>query len=75
MEIVVAAIVELSKQLEDCRNNLSKTRSRRLKSRPCLMNLPAEHSERKFSRALASAADKGNEKDVALTIYQFLEAL
>jgi hypothetical protein len=29
----------------------------------------------KLSRALASAAASGNEKDVALQIYQFLEAL
>jgi len=29
----------------------------------------------KVSRVLASAADRGNEKDVALRIYQFLESL
>jgi hypothetical protein len=29
----------------------------------------------KLSRVLGNAADKGNEKDVALKIHQFLEAL
>jgi hypothetical protein len=73
-EVVVAAIVELSKQLELFKQ------SKQDKISPAQVQAMSNDLTRgalgaKVSRVLASAADKGNEKDVALQIYQFLEAL
>jgi len=73
-EVVVGAIVELSKQLEHFRQ------SKQDKISPAQVQAMSNELTRgalgaKVSRVLSSAADKGNEKDVALRIYQFLEAL
>jgi hypothetical protein len=73
-EIVVAAIAEMSKQLEHFKQ------SKQDKISPIQLQAMANDLTRgalggKLSRVLASAADKGNEKDAALQIYQFLEAL
>ncbi len=72
--VVVAAIVELSKQLEHFKQ------SKQDKISPAQLQAMSNDLSRgalggKLSRALAGAADKGNEKDVALQIYQFLESL
>jgi hypothetical protein len=73
-EVVVAAIVELSRQLEHFKQ------SKQDKISPAQDQAMSNELSRgalgaKLSRALASAAGNGNEKDVALQIYQFLEAL
>jgi hypothetical protein len=73
-EVVVAAIAELSKQLEHFKQ------SKQDKISPAQLQAMANDLSRgalggKLARVLASAADKGNEKDAALQIYQFLEAL
>jgi hypothetical protein len=73
-EVVVAAIVELSRQLEHFKQ------SKQDKISPAQVQAISNELTRgalgaKVSRVLASAAEKGNEKDVALQIYQFLEAL
>lgn len=73
-EVIVAAIVDLSKQLEHFKE------SKQDKISPAQVQAMSGDLSRgalggKLSRVLASAADKGNEKDVALRIYQFLESL
>ena len=73
-EVVVAAIVALSKQLDHFEQ------SKQDKISPAQIQAMSGDLSRgalggKLSRVLASAADKGNEKDVALRIYQFLESL
>jgi hypothetical protein len=73
-EVVVAAIVELSKQLEHFKQ------SKQDKISPAQVQAMSKDLTRgalatKLSRALGNAADKGKEKDVALRIYQFLESL
>jgi hypothetical protein len=73
-EVIVAAIVDLSKQLDHFQQ------SKQDKISPAQVQAMSGDLSRgalggKLSRVLASAADKGNEKDVALRIYQFLEAL
>ena len=73
-EVVVGAIVELSKQLEHFRQ------SKQDKISPAQVQAMSNELTRgalgaKVSRVLSSAAANGNEKDVALQIYQFLEAL
>jgi hypothetical protein len=73
-EIIVGAIVELSKKLEHFKQ------SKQDKISPSQLQAMSNDLSRgalgaKLSRALASAAASGNEKDVALQIYQFLEAL
>jgi len=73
-EVVVGAIVELSKQLEHFRQ------SKQDKISPAQVQAMSNELGRgalgaKVSQALASAAANGDEKDVALQIYQFLEAL
>jgi hypothetical protein len=73
-EVIVGAIVELSKQLEHFKQ------SKQDKISPAKLQAMSNELTRgalgaKLSRALASAAASGNEKDVALQIYQFLEAL
>lgn len=73
-EVVVAAITELSKQLEHFKQ------SKQDKISPAQLQAMSNDLSRgalggKLSRVLASAGDKGNEKDVALQIFQFLEAL
>ena len=72
--VVVAAIVDLSNQLEHFKQ------SKQDKISPAQVQAMSGDLSRgalggKLSRVLASAADKGNEKDVALRIYQFLESL
>lgn len=72
--VLVAAIAELSKQLENVKQ------SKQDKISPTQLQAMSNDLTRgalggKLSRVLSSAADKGNEKDVALQIYQFLEAL
>ena len=72
--VVVAAIVDLSKQLEHFKD------SKQDKISPAQVQAMSGDLSRgalggKLSRVLASAADKGNEKDVTLRIYQFLESL
>ena len=71
---VVAAIVELSKQLEHFKQ------SKQDKISPAQIQAMSNDLTRgalatKLSRALGNAADKGNEKDVALQIHQFFESL
>jgi len=73
-EVIVAAIVELSKQLEHF------NQSKQDKISPAQLQAMSNDLTRgalatKLSRALGDAAGNGNEKDVALRIYQFLEAL
>jgi|SRR5271170_4212359 len=73
-EVIVGAIVDLSKQLEHF------NQSKQDKISPAQVLAMSNDLTRgalagKVSRVLASAADKGNEKDVALRIYQFLESL
>lgn len=73
-EIVVAAIVDLTKQLEHFKQ------SKQDKISPAQLQAMSNELTRgalatKLSRVLGSAGEKGNEKDVALQIYQFLEAL
>src|SRR5580704_1667743 len=73
-EVVVGAIVELSKQLEHFKQ------SKQDKISPAQVQAISNELTRgalgtKLSRVLGNAADKGNEKDVALRIHQFLEAL
>ena len=73
-EVLVAAIVELSKQLEHFKQ------SKQDKISPSQIQAMSGDLGRgalggKLSRVLARAAEKGNEKDVALQIYQFLESL
>jgi hypothetical protein len=72
--VVVAAIVDLSNQLEHFKQ------SKQDKISPAQIQAMSGDLGRgalggKLSRVLASAADKGNEKDVALRVYQFLETL
>jgi hypothetical protein len=72
--VVVAAIVDLSNQLEHFKQ------SKQDKISPAQIQAMSGDLSRgalggKLSRVLASAADKGNEKDVALRVYQFLESL
>jgi hypothetical protein len=71
---LVAAIVSLADQLEHFKQ------SKQDKISPAQLQAMSNELSRgalgtKLSRVLASAAEKGNEKDVALRIYQFLEAL
>ena len=71
---IVAAIVGLADQLEHFKQ------SKQDKISPAQIQAMSNELTRgalggKLSRVLASAGDKGNEKDVALQIYQFLEAL
>jgi hypothetical protein len=71
---LVAAIVSLADQLEHFKP------SKQDKISPAQVQAMSHELTRgalgaKVSRVLASAADKRNEKDVALQIYQFLEAL
>jgi len=73
-EVVVAAIVDLSKQLEHFKQ------SKQDKISPAQLQAMSNDLSRgalatKLSRALGDAASNGNEKDVALQIYQFLESL
>jgi hypothetical protein len=73
-EVLVAAILELSKQLEHF------NQSKQDKMSPAQVQAMSNELTRgalggKLSRVLASAAEKGNEKDVALQTYQFLESL
>ena len=73
-EVVVAVIAELSKQLEHFKQ------SKQVKISPAQVQAMSNELTRgalgaKVSQVLASSADKGNEKDVALQIYQFLESL
>jgi len=73
-EVLVAAIVELSKQLEHF------NQSKQDKMSPAQVQAMSNDLTRgalggKLSRVLASAAEKGIEKDTALKIYQFLESL
>ncbi|MGD0956699.1 MAG: hypothetical protein ABR953_07690 [Candidatus Acidiferrales bacterium] len=73
-EVFVAAIVELSKQLEHFKQ------TKQDKISPAQVQAMSNELTRgalgaKLSRVLASAAVNGNEKDLALEIYQFLEAL
>jgi len=73
-EVIVAAIVDLSKQLDHFKQ------SKQDKISPAQVQAISNELTRgalggKLSRVLASAADKGNEKEVAFQIYQFLEAL
>lgn len=72
--VVVAAIVSLADQLEHFKQ------SKQDKISPAQVQALSNDLTRgalgtKLSRVLASAADKGNEKDVALRVYQFLESL
>ena len=72
--VFVAAIVDLSKQLDHFKQ------SKQDKISPAQVQAISNELTRgalggKLSRVLASAADKGNEKEVAFQIYQFLEAL
>jgi hypothetical protein len=72
--VLVAAIAELSRRLEHLKQ------SKQDKISPTQLQAMSNDLSRgalggKLARVLASAADKGNEKDVALQIYQFLEAL
>jgi hypothetical protein len=72
--VLVAAIAELSRRLEDVK------KSKQDKISPSQLQAMSNDLSRgalgaKLTRALASAAASGNEKDVALQIYQFLEAL
>jgi len=72
--VVVAAIVDLSKQLDHFQQ------SKQDKISPAQVQAMSNELTRgalgaRVSQVLASAADKGNEKDVALQIYQFLESL
>ena len=72
-EVVVAAIVELSKHLEHFKQ------SKQDKISPLQLQAKANELTRgalvtKLTRILASAAVNGNEKDVSLQIHQFLEA-
>jgi hypothetical protein len=71
---LVAAIVSLADQLEHFKQ------SKQDKISPAQLQAKSNELTRgalgtKLSRVLGNAADKGNEKDVALQIYQFLEAL
>jgi hypothetical protein len=73
-EVIVAAIVELSKQLEHF------NQSKQDKISPAQLQAISNDLTRgalatKLSRVLGDAAQNGNEKEVALQIYQFLEAL
>jgi hypothetical protein len=73
-EVIVAAIAELSKQLEHFKQ------SKQDKISPAQVQAMSNELSRgalgaKLSRVLSSATTNGNEKDVALQIYQFLEAL
>ena len=73
-EVIVAAIVELSKQLEHFKQ------SKQDKISPAQLQAMANDLTRgalatKLSRVLGDAAQNGTEKDVALHIYQFLESL
>ena len=72
--VLVAAIAELSRRLEHL------NQSKQDKISPTQLQAMSNDLSRgalggKLSRILASAADKGNEKDLALQIFQFLEAL
>lgn len=73
-EVFVAAIVDLSKQLDHLRQ------SKQDKISPAQLQAMYNELTRgalgaKLFRVLAGAAVNGNEKEVALQIYQFLEAL
>jgi hypothetical protein len=73
-EVIVAAIVDLSKQLEHFKQ------SKQDKVSPAQIQAMSNDLTRgalatKLSRVLGDAGASGNEKDVALQIYQFLEAL
>jgi len=70
---LVAAIVSLADQLEHFKQ------SKQDKISPAQVQAMSNELTRgalgtKLSRVLGNAADKGNEKDVALRIHQFLEA-
>src|SRR5271156_6144207 len=72
--VLVAAIAELSRRLEHL------NQSKQDKISPTQLQAMSNDLSRgalggKLSRILASASDKGNEKDLALQIFQFLEAL
>jgi hypothetical protein len=72
--VLVAAIAELSRRLEHLKQ------SKQDKISPTQLQAMSGELTRgalgtKLSRVLGNAADKGNEKDVALKIHQFLEAL
>jgi hypothetical protein len=72
--VVVAAILELSKQLEHFKQ------SKQDKISPAQVQAMSNELTRgalgaKVSSVLSSAAANGNEKEVALQIYQFLESL
>jgi hypothetical protein len=73
-EVLVAAIVDLSKQLEHF------NQSKQDKMSPAQVQAMSNELTRgalggKLSRVLGAAASNGNEKDIALQIYQFLESL
>jgi hypothetical protein len=72
--VLVAGIAELFKRVEHLKQ------SKQDKISPAKLQAMSNELTRgalgaKVSRALAAAAEKGNEKDVALQIHQFLEAL
>jgi len=72
--VLVAAIAELSRRLEHLKQ------SKQDKISPAQLQAMAHDLTRgalatKLSRVLVEAAENGNEKDVALRIYQFLESL
>jgi hypothetical protein len=73
-EVIVAAIVDLSRQLDHFKQ------SKQDKIPPAQVQAMANELTRgalatKLSRALGNASSNGNEKDVVLRIYQFLESL
>jgi hypothetical protein len=73
-EIVVAAIVNLSKQLEHFKQ------SKQDKISPAQVQAMSNDLTRgalttKLSRVLGDAGANGNEKEISLRIYQFLESL
>ncbi|HSY64314.1 MAG TPA: hypothetical protein VK829_06930 [Terriglobales bacterium] len=72
--VLVAAIAEISRRLEHL------NQSKQDKISPAKLQAMSNELTRgalgaKVSRVLSSAAANGNEKDVALKIHQFLEAL